>query len=92
VAVTGISGAGGRSPLERHVRGLGCSGERDLRRGGAGRGILLPAGGSQQGPGKRQDGPMRAMRKPSGAESRAGGLTPGACTLDSCGSSKWKFR
>jgi hypothetical protein len=39
-----------------------------------------PAAGAvfgAQGPGRRQDGPMRAMQNPSGAETRSRTLTPG---------------
>jgi hypothetical protein len=68
--------------------GGSCAGEvRDLvsffRPGDRKVEILIeqsPAAGAvfgTQGPGRRQDGPMRAMRKPSGAESRAAGLTRG---------------
>jgi hypothetical protein len=47
-----------------------------------------------QGPGRRQDRLMRAMWKPSTAESRAAGLTTGVlgCTFDLSGSPKWKLR
>jgi len=41
-----------------------------------------------QGPGRRQDRPMRAMRKPSGAESRAAGLTTGGVYIQRVRESK----